>query len=298
MEIGRTEARRARGAVLATGPSIDAAAAWGEQLVATSEAGRARRLQRDGPGHHITLASKDELACLGETFLEDAAAMCAASVFVPLGAGTARSEGCTCHFVVLLWPAAQALRLRWELVPTDLHITLAFQPHDLHGIRKGPATLLPLPAVNTSAALMPFRTDWPAMCRALEHAAITPTLSLQELLLASARLLELASDVDQSVTWSELHCTRALILGRNGRHGEAMEEAERARAVATSAKEQARPQLLCSAAACSLHQWDKARELAAGVSLQHLDAPDVHRAARVQALCERMLPVPGNRGAG
>lgn len=248
------EARRARGAVLAAGPSIDAAAAWGGQLIATSEASRARRMQRDGPRHHITLASKDELARLGDAsqFLIEASAMCAKSVFVPLGAGMARSEGCTCQFVVLLWPAAQALRVSWNLVPTDLHITLAFQPHDVHCIRRGPATLLPLPSVNLSATPMPFRFNWPPMCQALEQAAVAPTLSLNELLLASDRLLELAADADQSASRNQLHCTRALLLGRSGRHGEAMEEAERALATAVSAKDQARPQLLCGAAACSL----------------------------------------------
>jgi hypothetical protein len=131
------EARKARGVVLATGPLVDAAAAWGGQLVASSEAALARRLQRDGPRHHITLLFKEELARLGEgasQFLMDAAAMCASSVFVLLGAGAARREGCSCQFVVLLWPAAQELRVRWELVQTGLHITLAFQPHDLHGI--------------------------------------------------------------------------------------------------------------------------------------------------------------------
>jgi hypothetical protein len=69
------------------------------------------------------------------------------------------------------------------------------------------------------------------MCHALQQVAITPTLSLQELLLASDRLLQLATGAGRFATRSELHCTRALILGRSGRHGEALEEAERALAV-------------------------------------------------------------------
>jgi hypothetical protein len=92
-----------------------------------------------------------------------------------------------------------------------------------------------------------FRTDWPAMCRALEQAILTPTLSCEELLLASDRLLELVADTDRPTTRGELHCACASILGRSGRHGEALEEAERALAVAATAKEKARPQLLCSA---------------------------------------------------
>jgi len=269
---------------MAVGRAVDDAAKWARQLAEIPETGSAHRVRRDGMSHHITLFSKDELASLQDPqqLLTQASTVCSLGAFLPLGVGTARHDGCLAYFVVVLWPAAQQLRARWGLVPVDMHITLAFQPNDPRGVRRGPAMLLPLPEVVPAAGL-----DWAVVCDTLAACLELPDPPYSDLLLAANRVLELAIASGSDKQLVELRCLRAMLLGRQGWHSEALDEAASAIAVASSESARARPHLISGLAACSLGLWEQAWDHLSGLEIQHLQASDAQRAGRAIALCQR-----------
>lgn len=60
-----------------------------------------------------------------------------------LGLGRVAHEDTVAVFVVLEWPAANALRVSLGLPPQDFHVTLGFSRTDVHGVRKDKSTLVP-----------------------------------------------------------------------------------------------------------------------------------------------------------
>jgi len=141
-----------RGALYAQGELIDSlAASYADSVPVES---RRHRRDRDGLGYHITIAAKCELACmdtvLRRRLLEEAAHLPFQGIVV-LGLGAAFRKACerggaggSCHFLAVQWPEAQRLRARAELQRADLHVTLGFNPVDLHRpiVRKGARQLL------------------------------------------------------------------------------------------------------------------------------------------------------------
>ncbi|ORX44956.1 hypothetical protein DM01DRAFT_1177895 [Hesseltinella vesiculosa] len=51
-----------------------------------------------------------------------------------------RTPGCTTYYRVISWPFGQRLRASMDLPPVSFHITIGFDPKDIH-LDKGPATL-------------------------------------------------------------------------------------------------------------------------------------------------------------
>lgn len=140
-------------------------------------AARARRTQVREARHHITLLTREEMCavCSDDSGapeppppqrLVDAIEHCllasqpppppsspsssssstplppASASYTALGVGQARQgDNCT-YFVVLRWPAADALRAALHLPPHDFHITLGFDDCDIHDVDKGASTLV------------------------------------------------------------------------------------------------------------------------------------------------------------
>lgn len=319
------EATLARGVLLVQGLAVEGAAAAHAEGDVVPEASRRRREDRDGPRFHVTLCSKDELVlCDRGSLASSARQLCRESTFVPLGVGVARAGKASCSFVAVLWPEAQRWRSEFGLPPCDLHITLGFDPHDVHGdaVRKGPRQLLPLRSVPSVRP-----PDWHAACEvtrvAARAAATGREESVLDVLAAVERLLELAAGVAEppaegqgavEETWgaggaagrvvggaddganggtvlAELRQQRASLLGRLGRQAEALEEAE---AACRLAPRMARALLVRAAIHCSLQQWDEAQAWLRRVPspvprAPPLEADEAQRLERLARLCERRI---------
>lgn len=64
---------------------------------------------------------------------------------VDLGLAHVQTEaGHEAYYRVLHWPFGQQIRRSLGLPPTSFHITVGFDPTDVHGVYKGPGTLLSL----------------------------------------------------------------------------------------------------------------------------------------------------------
>jgi len=59
-----------------------------------------------------------------------------------LGVGRAESKGNLAYYVVIDWPEINVIRQNYNLTNLELHATLGFVGNDVHGIRKGPGTIL------------------------------------------------------------------------------------------------------------------------------------------------------------
>jgi hypothetical protein len=133
------------------------------------------RRKRDGEHFHVTLLTKAELqrACdhlsscpddgelasqfkaLGLQTIQDDAADVARSIaallaskpnglssWVPIGRGRTKDGSAEATFIALLWPSYASLRRVLGLEAHDLHITLGFFGHDVHGKPKGVSSLV------------------------------------------------------------------------------------------------------------------------------------------------------------
>jgi hypothetical protein len=140
---------------------------------------RAKRRERDGALHHITIVTADEVktlaggdeerveACCLQLLdqIADAYALAAAAAIADCDgkeqneAGSSSSTRCDWQalglgrvvtedgsnealFVVVDWPAMNAVRAGLGLAPRDLHITLGYTKCDIHDQCKGPASII------------------------------------------------------------------------------------------------------------------------------------------------------------
>lgn len=140
---------------------------------------RAKRRERDGALHHITIVTADEVKTLAggdeervEAYslqlmnqIADAYALVAAAVIVEcdeqekdssgtssstccdwraLGLGRAATEDGSNEalFVVVDWPSMNAVRTGLGLAPRDFHITLGYTKWDIHDQCKGPVSIV------------------------------------------------------------------------------------------------------------------------------------------------------------
>lgn len=296
---------------MAHGQMVDAAARRSLHLV--PEGSCAKREKRDGAHFHITLIGKDELSELAVSPQElqlEAAKLAKEASFVSLGLGTAKQGEATCHFVVVLWAAAQQLRHSHSLASKNFHITLGFNFADLHsaGVRKGPRQLEPPPSSAT-----PDGHDWWAeacaeLRSAVQHArqagaAAEERRAEEDALAIATLLIERAQRVlgesrPPPEAHAELLCSRCTLLGRAGRPWEALEDAE---AAARLAPERPRPWLLCAASYASVGEWGAAlrsMERARGPMGERvggagegcwlpLSAGELAHAEQLSALCQR-----------
>jgi len=58
-----------------------------------------------------------------------------------VGVGEAEKEGNKAYYVVVDWPEVNDLRREFNVGPLDLHVTLGFNPNDVHEVPKGPDTV-------------------------------------------------------------------------------------------------------------------------------------------------------------
>jgi len=59
-----------------------------------------------------------------------------------LGVGRAESKGNMSYYVVIDWPEINAIRQNYNLSNLELYAKLGFVGNDVHGIGKGPETIL------------------------------------------------------------------------------------------------------------------------------------------------------------
>ena len=277
---------------MVTGPAIEAA---GQQLAQfVSEAAKRQRVARDGSSFHLTLLPKGELPNgieARDALLAEAAELCQHSRFICVGLGVQGQRDHAVWFAVIVWPAAQAFcRKHGRTGPIDLHVTLGFDRHDLHGVRKGSYQLEPLPlGLDERCRALPTWTaeeehavggSWPLACSTLQEASASCSSvcggpnedeARAELLALTERLVEfaeqpqgtdpsaakLAGHTAPAAIRAQLRSARSALLGKLGREREALEEAEVA---AGLAPEQARPMVLAGASRLRLGSPDAALE--------------------------------------
>jgi len=138
-----------RGVFALCGPNVELAAAEASDRVPTRS--REARVQRDGPTHHITVLTKDDISRIvrdapdtkiaQEELLETLSKTCFGD-WVDLGLGNAAKGKNEAFFKVIIWPSATAARQSLGLEPVDFHITVGFTNADVHGVNKGPSSLL------------------------------------------------------------------------------------------------------------------------------------------------------------
>ncbi len=135
------------------GDSVDCAAAVFAAKV--PEPARAKRAERDGVTHHITMASRKEVAELAKKAGEKKVTREVASDtlrsmeedglandWVAAGLGSVTVADNQCWFVVVDWPAANKWRQKMGLTPATFHITLGFVVSDVHVVPKDAATII------------------------------------------------------------------------------------------------------------------------------------------------------------
>ena len=117
---------------------------------------RANKLARDGacPEAHVTVVNSAELRALTtadpnvrtalKTLLRRAHR--GPLKLLGLGAAVGATAGAASAFVVVDFPPGNWIRRQLGLPKAELHITLGFDPEDVHGAPKGAATLLRVPA--------------------------------------------------------------------------------------------------------------------------------------------------------
>jgi protein-tyrosine phosphatase len=110
----------------------------------------AQRFLRDGEDYHMTIISAAELKALPVSGSSSSSAMAATLVqslnsssssalsLYDLGVGCYKDQ---CYYIIVYAPFLQKTRLKLNLPPIDLHITLGFHGSDVHEVRKGIATL-------------------------------------------------------------------------------------------------------------------------------------------------------------
>lgn len=102
----------------------------------TFEALLQRRRERDGSTHHLTVVAPPEMELLGGSI--DLPGLCAVTL---LGLGSAQSDSSVAFYVVAESPDLARWRTAHHLAAKDFHITLGFNPHDIHDVPKGRHTL-------------------------------------------------------------------------------------------------------------------------------------------------------------
>lgn len=95
---------------------------------------------RDRGRYHITFINPREYVAIPATILEGLLGK-GGSVAM-LGLGVAESAGDRAFFVVCESPLLQSLRRQAGLAESDLHVTLGFNPADMHDVRKDRGTLI------------------------------------------------------------------------------------------------------------------------------------------------------------
>jgi hypothetical protein len=95
---------------------------------------------RDRGTYHITFINPREYMAIPPSILEGLVGK-GGSVAM-LGIGVAESPGDRAFFVVCESPHLQSLRGQAGLAESDLHVTLGFNPADMHDVRKDRGTLI------------------------------------------------------------------------------------------------------------------------------------------------------------
>ncbi|CEO97752.1 Uncharacterized protein PBTT_04855 [Plasmodiophora brassicae] len=146
----------ARAYIGVEGPRVQAC---GERHVSSIPASWAKaRGTRDGPLYHITLIGKNELRGLAQAegvdvdvVIDRILEACRRVVhdngnctWQDQGMGTVTQDGNACAYRILDWPLGDRIRAELGLPRADFHITLGFQPNDVHdGPRKDIHSLVP-----------------------------------------------------------------------------------------------------------------------------------------------------------
>jgi len=174
-------------------------------------------------------------------------------------------------------------------------VTLGFDPADTHGVAKSALQLRPPIGGRLSWCA---RADWPAACAEAREAAAAARDGGDAALAATARLAEEAAEAGAAGAEAELRHARGRLLGKLGRPGEALEEAERALAVAPPPVP-GRLWVLRGAALCALARWAEAHaalDRAAALELAPSDELQLERLMeRLKLAKTRVLGAPESR---
>eukprot|EP01027_Heterolobosea_sp_BB2_P017756 GEZU01025129.1.p2 GENE.GEZU01025129.1~~GEZU01025129.1.p2 ORF type:complete len:239 (-),score=63.39 GEZU01025129.1:1013-1729(-) len=154
------------------GPAVDATAQQEEVTDRVPPSYIQNKDRRDGNGiHHITLMIKPEMKLAAENMRKlpdyaeyankggDVLLNIIADMIVDdwtdLGLGRVQSGNNEAYFKVIEWPSAAAFRALVGLEPKDFHVTVGFKSADIHGVNKGPSTLVAKTKKGTAAEAKP-----------------------------------------------------------------------------------------------------------------------------------------------
>ena len=98
------------------------------------------RAARDGRSHHITVVSPPEFQELDRKSIDAIEGYFC--TFVLTGLGCVEKDGAESYFVTVTSPHIQMLRIKHDLPRKDLHVTIGFNPHDIHEVPKDETTWL------------------------------------------------------------------------------------------------------------------------------------------------------------
>jgi hypothetical protein len=98
----------------------------------------ANRKLRDGTSHHLTIVSPPELTKKRAALLK--AFQDRDILFALTGLGSVNKNGATAYYVTVHSPHGALLRREANLPPRDFHVTLGFDPQDIHGVPKDEST--------------------------------------------------------------------------------------------------------------------------------------------------------------
>ena len=273
----------ARGCLIAVGSSVDGSAA--ALSINVPQHAREKRLNRDGPGHHVTIVAKHELStltsCTHAMLMERASEL----VTIPhaLGVGSATRAKAQCWFVVCMWPHAQQLRSSIGLPPIDLHITLGFTPADVHGVSKGVGTLLSPSSPR----------DWPAVVQAAQQTAAVSAMdakAYEAALVMLDWLIEKASLCATDAVCSDIRCSRCELLMRRGDSVDIW--GSDAEAAVSLDGNSGRALLMLSRACCAQRRWGQAHEAAMSSADHSQRVGDLDTAHAANKLRERIEKRP------
>lgn len=102
----------------------------------------ATRVARDGTGFHMTVVTPPEMNELRDVPLTSVSLSLSTLTFLGVGSVRSAQPSAVAYFSVVECQPIQDFRASLGLPSAGLHVTLGFDPHDIHGVTKDRTTLV------------------------------------------------------------------------------------------------------------------------------------------------------------